>query len=298
MEYRDYYNILGIDKNADEATIKSAYRKLAKKYHPDLNSGDEKAQEKFKEVNEAYEVLSDPEKKKQYDTFGSNYNFSDGYNFDPTQYGYTYTSGGNSSDFSDFFDMFFGGSGKNGGFNININDLLGRNKSKKKRRATYDSEVALTIDEAYSGTTRDMNLSINGSVHTIPVKIPAGITPGKKIKVKADKYGIDGDILFKVNVLDSPDEKLSGLNIIKTKEIYPWQAALGDKVNITTPEGKIKVSVPKGIKGSSKLRIPNKGFVDLKGNKGDLYIQFNIVNPEHLNEEQIELYRKLSETVR
>ncbi|RVU54360.1 DnaJ C-terminal domain-containing protein [Anaerosphaera multitolerans] len=305
MEYRDYYEILGVSKDASAKEIKSAYKKLAKKYHPDLNKGDEKKEEKFKEINEAYEVLSDPDKKQKYDTFGSNYDFANGANFDPSQFGYTYTSSGGSGDFSDFFEMFFGSSNQQStgsGFSFSdiFSDLGGSNRKSRRsaQRQSYNTDLSISLDEAYHGTTRNVSLSLNGKNVEIPVKVPAGITPGKKIKVKADKYGITGDILFKIDVYTSTTESLDGLNIIKEEEIYPWQAALGDKIVVSTLSGKIKVQIPKGFKGGSKLRIPSKGFKNLAGNVGDLYIRFNIVNPTNLTEEQLKIYEDLKNSYR
>lgn len=298
MKYKDYYEILGVSKTSTDKEIKAAYRKLAKKYHPDLNPDNAEAQEKFKEVSEAYEVLSDPDKKQKYDTFGSNYDFTNGTNFDPSQYGYSYTSG-KGGDFSDFFDMFFGGdAGKNRGFNFSdiFSDMGGRSKRKSSTRQKYDTELSISLEEAYLGVTRNVSLSLNGQNINMEVKIPAGITPGKKVKVKGEKYGIQGDVLFKIDVYTSTTEVLDGLDIIKKEDIYPWQAALGDKIVIQTLSGKLKIGIPSNFKGGNKMRIPKKGFKDLKGNEGDLYIEFNIVNPTNLNEEQINLYEKLRDT--
>lgn len=296
MKYRDYYEILGVNKSASEKELKSAYRKLAKKYHPDLNGGDEKAQEKFKEISEAYEVLGDPEKKKKYDTFGSSYDFSNGANFDPSQYGYSYSSAGNGN-FSDFFETFFGSDDRSsrGGFNFSdiFSDLGGRSKRKSNYRQQYNTDLSISLREAYHGTNKHMALSLNGKNIEVDIKVPAGITPGKKIKVNGEKYGVMGDILFKIDVHTSTTESLDGLNITKEEEIYPWQAALGDSIVIDNIDGKIKVKVPKNYRGTGKMRIPKKGFKDMKGNIGDLYIKFNIVNPTNLSDEQIQLYEKL-----
>lgn len=299
MEYKDYYKILGVDKNSSQDEIKKAYRKLAKKYHPDLNPNDSKAQEKFKEVNEAYEVLGDQEKKKKYDTFGSSYNFAGGQHFDPSQYGfgggrtYTYTSG-NAGDFSDFFNMFFGGGGQSQGFNIN--DLLGGRSSKRYQnpRQSYESEINITLDEGYNGTTKEVNLNLNRQMKKLSIKVPRGILPGKKIKVKGEKWGIDGDILFGINIIDDPNNRLEGLDIISKVNLLPWEAALGAKIVANTLTGKIKVDIPKGITGGKKIRIPKKGYIDMKDNKGDLYLEINIVNPPELSKEELKLYEKLS----
>ncbi|MDU5570695.1 MAG: J domain-containing protein [Peptoniphilus harei] len=303
MKYKDYYEILGVSKNADEKEIKSAYRKLAKKYHPDLHQGDEAAAEKFKEVSEAYEVLSDKDKRKKYDTFGSNYDFSSGYDFDPSQYGYTYTTGGSGADFSDFFETIFGSSrsGKGGNFSggFNINDIFGdfssksRGRSANKARSKFESELSISIKEAYEGITKNVSLTYNKKEYQVAVKIPKGITRGKKVKVKGEKFGLPGDILFKINIRDEKDLVLDGLDITKTENIYPWDAALGGSKTVETLDGKLKLKIPENFVGGNKMRIPSKGFKDLKGKVGDLYVIFNIINPKKLSDDQIKLYKEL-----
>lgn len=303
MKYKDYYEILGVSKNADEKEIKSAYRKLAKKYHPDLHQGDEAAAEKFKEVSEAYEVLSDKDKRKKYDTFGSNYDFSSGYDFDPSQYGYTYTTGGSGADFSDFFETIFGSSrsGRGGNFSggFNINDIFGDFSSKSKGRSAnkarnkFESELSISIKEAYEGITKNVSLTYNKKEYQVAVKIPKGITRGKKVKVKGEKFGLPGDILFKINIRDEKDLVLDGLDITKTENIYPWDAALGGSKTVETLDGKLKLKIPENFVGGNKMRIPSKGFKDLKGKVGDLYVIFNIINPKKLSDDQIKLYKEL-----
>lgn len=303
MKYKDYYEILGVSKNADEKEIKSAYRKLAKKYHPDLHQGDEAAAEKFKEVSEAYEVLSDKDKRKKYDTFGSNYDFSSGYDFDPSQYGYTYTTGGSGADFSDFFETIFGSSrsGRGGNFSggFNINDIFGdfssksRGRSANKARNKFESELSISIKEAYEGITKNVSLTYNKKEYQVAVKIPKGITRDKKVKVKGEKFGLPGDILFKINIRDEKDLVLDGLDITKTENIYPWDAALGGSKTVETLDGKLKLKIPENFVGGNKMRIPSKGFKDLKGKVGDLYVIFNIVNPKKLSDDQIKLYKEL-----
>lgn len=298
MEYKDYYKILGADKTDSQDEIKKKFRKLAKKYHPDLNPNDEKAQEKFKEVNEAYEVLGDKEKRKQYDSFGSSYNFSGGQNFDPSDFGfggrsYTYSSTGGDG-FSDFFNMFFGGGGSSSG--INMEDLFSGGASRKKRqRPSYNSEIYITIKQAYKGVKRQVGVNIGGDVRTIDVSIPAGVKEGQKVRVKGERFGIDGDILFKVKYLEDSDIKLKGLDLYQKLDILPWDAFFGTKTVVDTFEGKIKINIPKKIQSGRKIRIPNKGFKDMKGNVGNLYLEINIVNPENLTSEQEKLYKELKE---
>lgn len=300
MEYKDYYKILGVDKSATEGEIKKQYRKLAKEYHPDLNPNDEKAQEKFKEINEAYEVLGDPDKKKKYDQFGPG--FTNGQHFDPSQYGfgngsYTYTTA--NGDFSDFFNMFFGGMGGNkssskmGGFDLG--NLFGGRKSPKRQAQSYESELNITLEEAYKGITKHVNVNIGGQNKSIEVKVPKGILPGKRLKVKGEKWGIKGDILFKINFVEDGKNRLDGLDIISKLDLLPWQTALGDKVVVPTLDGKIKINIPKGISSGKKIRIPKKGYKDMKGNQGDLFVEINMVHLDNLTDEEIELYEKLKE---
>lgn len=303
MEYKDYYKILGVDKKASDEEIKKAYRKLAKKYHPDLNQGNEKAQEKFKEANEAYEVLGDSEKRKQYDMFGQAGNFSGGQNFDPSQYGfggngsYTYTST-DGSGFSDFFNTIFGAS-STGGFDVG--DIFGsgarsQRNTRRAERPRHESEVVISIEEGYTGTTKSMSFRIANETKTIDVKIPKGIEEGKKIKINGPKFGIDADIYLKVRFRKEKGISIDGLNVTKEVSVYPWEAAFGTKKVIESLDGKkIKIKIPKNIETGSRIRLPNKGYVSMKGNKGDLYIKININNPEKLTDEQVELYKKLDE---
>lgn len=294
MEYKDYYKILGVDKNSTQDEIKRQYRKLAKEYHPDLHPDDDAKQDKFKEISEAYEVLGDKDKKQKYDTFGSNYNFQGGNHFDPSQYGFTYTSGQGAGDFSDFFNAFFGGNGE--GFNIN--DLFGgASASSSRPRNKYDAELSLTVEEAYHGGEKQVSLNLGGQRKDLSIKIPQGIFPGKKLRVKGEKWGINGDILFKIKIEDRNYE-LDGLNLINKINVLPWEAALGTKVVIKTLDGNIKITIPEGITGGKKIRLSKKGFVDMNGNTGDMIVEINIVNPPKLSKEEKKLYEKLKKESR
>ncbi len=297
MEYKDYYKILEVSKNATKEEIKKSYRKLAKKYHPDLNPDNAKAQEKFKEINEAYEVLGDDDKKQKYDTFGSGYDFTNGQNFDPSQYGFDgYSYSTVDGDFSDFFNMFFGGNGQKGsrmgGFDFG--NLFGGSK-KAKRAPSYESELTLTLEEAYKGGNKSFSLNFGGENKNITINIPKGLLPGKKLKVKGEKWGIDGDILFKINFQENSKLRLDNLDLIYRLEIEPWEAALGEKVLVETLDGKIKIDIPKEISSGKKIRIPKKGYKDMKGNIGDLFVEVNITFPKDLSKEEIGLYEKLKE---
>ncbi|MGO3017807.1 MAG: DnaJ C-terminal domain-containing protein [Anaerococcus sp.] len=305
MKYRDYYEVLGVDKKATDAEIKKAYRKLAKKYHPDLHPNDKTMNEKFSEINEAYEVLSDPEKRKKYDMFGKNANFSQGQNFDPSQYGFDFTNFGNgsysyttgeSSGFSDFFDGLFGGFSSSGRSNgRKFSDFTNGFSSRKRQR--LDANVNISLEEAMQGCERTISIKSGGSLTDVKVKIPKGMPSNKKLKINGNKYGIDADIYVKVSIKDSNNRKLDGLDIIQTEKVYPWQAYFGTKIKIDTLDGKFMVNIPEKIETGQKIRMQNKGYKDMNDNRGDLYIEVLIDNPTNLTKEQEELYKKLSQEI-
>lgn len=302
MQYRDYYEVLGVDKKASASEIKKAYRKLAKKYHPDLHPNDESAHKKFTEINEAYEVLSDPDKRKKYDTFGANANFSGGQNFDPRDFGfdfnnfgngsYSYTSS-NGSGFSDFFDTLFGGLGgtssrKSQGFGGFGNGFGKKSKSK------LDTEVSISIDEAMKGTTRKISIKSENGIKDIEVNIPKGLKNKNKIKIDGSKYGLNADIIVKVMIKESEELRLEGIDFVKKVKISPWDAYFGTKKKISTIKGNILVTIPEKISSDKKIRLKNLGYTDRKNKTGDLILEVIIENPE-LNEEQENLYKKLKE---
>jgi curved DNA-binding protein len=316
VKYRDYYEILGVKKEATKDQIKKAYRKLAKTYHPDANPGNKKAEEKFKEINEAYEVLGNDDKRKKYDQFGSEFNFANGYDFDPSQFGfnngnvrYEYRTSG-SGGFSDFFDMFFGDGGINlddlfstgsrkgftkGGFNSNPSGTY----QQSLRGEDKEAEIRISVIDSLKGAEKHITIESPNGRKTLSVKIPKGIQPGGKIRLagqggKGINGGKDGDLMLIVRFKEDEYE-LKGFDIMQKIEVKPWVAALGGEVNVKTPEARIIVNIPKGIQNGGNIRIPGKGYYNTIGGRGDLYIQVYINNPERLSEKQLELYKKLKE---
>lgn len=308
MKYRDYYEVLGIDKNASDKEIKKAYRQLAKKYHPDLHPDDKESNDKFAEINEAYEVLSDPEKRKKYDMFGKNANFTQGQNFDPSQYGfdfsnfgngsYSYTTGGGSG-FSDFFDGLFGGFSSNSRSSRSngrkFSDFT--NGFTKSQRQRLDAKVNISLEEAMKGTERTISIKSGGSLTDVKVKIPEGMPSNKKLKINGSKYGIDADIYVKIRIKDDNRRRLVGLNIIQREKVYPWDAYFGSKIKVNTLDGTFMVNIPEKIESGQKIRMQNKGYKDMHGKRGDLYIEVLIENPKDLTEKQEELYKKLANEI-
>lgn len=309
MKYRDYYEILGVDKKAPQDEIKKAYRKLAKKYHPDAHPGDKVLEDKFKEANEAYEVLGNAEKRKKYDQFGREGQFANGADFDPSQYGYgnnvryEYRQGGNG-DFSDFFNMFFGGSDPFGSYDGG--GIFGQ-KSGRSGRFTQnrqmkgeDSEAVFEITpaEGFSGAEKRISFRTSTGDKTISLKIPAGIKPGEKIKLSGQggpgmNGGRSGDLYLQVEFRRDSGFEMDGLNLEAQVELYPWEAALGSEISFYTLDGKISVKIPAGIQTGNRIRVTGKGYKDKSGTRGDLYLRVKLVNPENLDKAQLDLYEKL-----
>lgn len=314
MQYKDYYSVLGVDKKATQDEIKKSYRKLAKKYHPDAHPGDKQSEEKFKEINEAYEVLGDAEKRKKYDQFGQSGNFSNGYDFDPSQYGYGRNSGfeyrtstGNANDFSDFFNMIFG-SGGFGTDSFGIGNMFGGNAGRSSqfsrkmetRGGDIEAEIEITPEDGFNGTEQVINLKGRGGDNKISFRVPKGIKSGEKIKLSGQgergmNGGKNGDLYLKVKFIKSHRFEIEGMNILSTADIYPWEAALGTEIPFSTLDGKIIVKVPAGIQSDNRIRVAGKGYISRDGSRGDLYIRVRLVNPAHLTQEQINLYERLKE---
>lgn len=303
MKYKDYYAILGVNKTSAQADIKKAYRTLAKKHHPDANLNSKTSDGKFKEINEAYEVLGDTEKRKKYDELGNQANFQNGDDFDPGQTGfksYRYEQApGFSNDFSDFFNAFFGGNSNN------MNDLFsGRTTSSKRYRSfaqngeDSEAEIRITPEEGFHGHEMRVSLKTGASERKIFLKIPAGIKQGEKIKLSGQgapgsNGGKNGDLYIKINFSEDGRFKLNGLDIEMALDLMPWDAALGSETTVRILDDTILLKTPPGIQTGGKIRVSGKGYKDRNGNRGDLYIKVRIVNPRALSGELKDLYLRM-----
>ena len=290
MEYKDYYKILGVDKNASPEDIKKAYRKLAVKYHPDKNKDDKKAEERFKEVNEANEVLGDPEKRKQYDAYGENWKYAQahggfgapgGYRQgSPDEFADVFGSGGN---FSDFFESLFG-------------QQSGRGRSPRKGQ-DYHAEMPITLEEAYAGTERLLN--VNGQ--QLRIRLKPGIAHEQTIRLREKggpgmAGGPAGDVLITIQIAEHKQFRRQGDDLYVTVPVDVYTAVLGGKVPVQTLKGEIKVDIPARTDNGKTLRLKGLGMpgYDRPGQYGNLYVAVELHLPARISEKEMDLFRQLA----
>ena len=306
MEYKDYYEILGVKKDATQDEIKKAYRKLARKYHPDV-SKDPDADKKFKEVGEAYEVLKDPEKRAAYDRLGANWQA--GQDFQPPpdwDAGFEFSGGGftagDAEGFSDFFDLLFGRHAGGGRRTAHTQHHTFRTRGEDQRAKIY-----IDLEDSYQGSTREIKLQQPvidpaGHVHTeektLRVRIPKGIREGQHIRLKGQGSpglggGPAGDLLLEVAFNPHRLYKVKGKDVYLDLPVAPWEAALGAKVKVPTPSGIVDLNIPAGSKQGKKLRLKGRGLPSKV--PGDFYVVLQIALPPADTEKAKELYRKMQQ---
>lgn len=301
MKFIDYYKILGIDKKATENEIKKAYRKLARKYHPDLNPDDKVAEQKFKEINEANEVLSNPENRKKYDKYGKDWKHADQFEQQAKQQqqyqgGSPFGSagGGNYSqeDFSDFFGSMFGGGGSS-----QYGGTRSRGRNRTFKGQDFNAELNLGLKDVYK--THKRTLTVNGK--KIRLTIPAGVANGQSIKINGQggegvNGGPKGDLYIKFNIANHSHFKRDKDNLYSDVTIDLYTAVLGGEVVVNTFDGKVKLKVKPGTQNGTKAKLKGKGFPVYKkeGSFGDLFIAYQIKTPTNLTEKQKELFEDLA----
>lgn len=294
MDYKDYYKILGVDRKASADAIRSAYRKLAMQYHPDKNPGNKKAEDKFKEINEAYQVLSDAEKRARYDQLGSEYsNFrsSGGRPGDFPWGNYGGARGGGGGVNMD--DLFGGGSGGNFSdfFSTIFGDAMRSSARTQQAAQGYQQEVEITFQEAYEGTMRQ--LQTNGK--KLQVRIPAGVKTGSKVRVA--NAGPDGsDLYLVVNITDEGKFERDGYDLYTTSTLSVFTLILGGDTEVETPTGKVKLGIPPGTQAEQVFRLAGRGMPHLKDpkTKGDLFVKLKVQIPKYLSAKQRELIEEAS----
>ncbi|WP_315791402.1 J domain-containing protein [Fischerella sp. JS2] len=312
-DFKDYYQILGVSKNATQEEIKQAYRKLARKYHPDINPGDQKAEERFKEINEANEVLSDPEKRQKYDAFGQYWQQAATSGATPRGRQGTRVDVGGVD-----FDQY-------GNFDDFINDLLGRFGGAARGGRTYtyrtytggdrdysdffenvatqapapdtEAAISLTFSEAFHGTQK--RLQIDGE--TVTVRIPPGTKPGSRLRIKGKGRSSPfsqqrGDLYLIIEVLPHPFFQFADDNIACEIPIRPDEAVLGAEVKVPTPDGSVTMKIPAGVRSGQSLRLRGKGWTLPKGGRSDLIVKLQIVSPKDLSATERECYEKIRDS--
>ena len=312
VQFRDYYETLGVPKTASDEEIRSAFRKLARKHHPDVAKDKKAAEEKFKEINEAYEVLGDPEKRKKYDQLGADWNRPGGFQPPPGWQweaqqpgGGFYQWGGDGggvefefggTGFSDFFEAFFGGGrGRSafGGF--------GGRQATAERGADVEADIMVTLEEALRGSTRTVSLRRAGSnkVENYQVKIPRGVHEGQRIRLAGQgeagiRGGKSGDLFLRVRLARHPDFSVEGSDLIHDVKIEPWRAVLGSELVVPTLEGNVRLKIPPGTQGGQRFRLRERGLPGVSGKRGDLYVDVQINVPKKLTEREKEIWRELA----
>ena len=325
VEFKDYYQILGVSRTASDADIKKAFRKLARQYHPDVAKDKKSAEAKFKEVNEANEVLSDPEKRRKYDELGANW--QSGGAQPPPGASYRRWSTGNGTPqgeyhfggtgFSDFFEQFFGGGG---GRSADVDDLLRQARSRgarpgggrepAERGSDIEGDILVTLHEAMHGSTRSLTLQRNdpytgaGETETFKVRIPPGALEGRRIRVRGKggpgSGGAEaGDLFLRVRLAAHPDFEVQGADLHHDLILAPWEAVLGTQVLVPTLSGSVKLKVPPGTNSGRHFRIRGQGLPkSAGGERGDLYAAVHVEVPTQVTDEDRALWEKLARTSR
>lgn len=307
-EFKDYYEILGVEREADDDAIRKAYRKLARKYHPDVAEDKVEGERKFKELNEAYEVLSDSGKRKKYDQLGANW--------DQPGAGYgghsAWGGGGSEQDwhfegtgFSDFFEQMFG-SGMGGGARRGAYGQQARSNQPQKGQ-DVETDLMVSLDEVYHGATRTLRLRKPGAaagddsaIQTGKVKIPVGVQAGQMLRLKGLGHpgingGASGNLYLNVRLERHPDFQVRGIDLYHDIELAPWDAVLGKEISVRVPKGKVKLKVPAGSGEGDDLRLGGLGLPTGEGGFGDLHAVIHLKVPNTLNDEEKKAWEKLRE---
>ena len=310
VQFRDYYETLGVPKTAKEDEIRTAFRKLARKYHPDVAKDKEAAEEKFKQINEAYEVLSDPEKRTKYDQLGENWNQPGGGSQSYPQWGgqpgggfqrHAGPDGGvqfefNGTGFSDFFEAFFGGGRGQSAFGG-----FGQRAQRAERGSDVEADIMVTLEEALNGSSRTVSLrrSSSNKLETYQVKIPRGVHEGQRIRLAGqgeagEAGGKSGDLFLRVRLARHPDFTVEGSDLIHEEKIGPWQAALGAELTIPTIEGNVRMKIPPGTQGGQRFRLRGRGLPGSTGARGDLFVEVQILIPKKMSERERQIWEEMA----
>ncbi|HET7626229.1 MAG TPA: J domain-containing protein [Verrucomicrobiae bacterium] len=314
VQFKDYYETLGLARGASDAEIKKAFRKLARQYHPDVAKDKKKAEEKFKEINEAYEVLSDPAKRKKYDELGANWKSGADFrpppgweNFSGGGRGFSGAGGGQAREFhfggtgfSDFFEQLFGAAGRGGmggrGFGgqsaFAEEDFAARGRD-------VEGDIMVTLDEAMRGSIRSVSVRHESRTETYQVKIPAGVTEGQLLRIAGrGEAGIGGagagDLYLRVRLARHPDFQVDHHNLIYELDLAPWEAVLGANISVPTLDGRVNIKIPAGTQSGQKLRVRGRGLPQRGGGNGDLIVVTKVEVPSKTSEAERKIWEQLA----
>jgi curved DNA-binding protein len=310
VQYKDYYQSLGVPRTASEADIKKSFRKLAREFHPDVAKDKKKAEEKFKEINEAYEVLGDPAKRKKYDELGANWKSGAEFRPPPGPGGFPGGQGfrggpASSADFefggtgfSSFFEQLFGsrmregagGFGGRGGFS---------SAEAAERGNDIEGDLMVSLEEATRGSVRTVNVRHHDRNEAHQVRIPAGVSEGQKLRLSGRGEhgtggGPSGDLYLNVRFARHPDFDVAGQDLIHELDLTPWEAALGAEISVPTLDGRVNIKIPAGTASGQKLRVRGRGLARREGGHGDLFVVTRIVFPEKVTDAQKKLWTQLA----
>lgn len=302
MRYKDYYALLEIKRTATQEEIKKAYRKFAKQYHPDSNIGNLEAEEKIKEINEAYEVLGDEKKRKKYDTLINRFNFMSVIEFDPKKFGFKSKKEKQEDEnavFSDFFNLFFGNN------EVDFEELSFDDDTEDEEELLFkkgddlEIEHTISLEEAFFGATSKVEVKgIGNKIKEYEISVPAGIREGEKIRLLGKGCpgtvgAPPGDLYIKILISKHDNLVLKGMDLLTEVPVAPWEAALGTRAIVSTVDGKLNIGIPAGVQSGSKLRIKGKGYTNNEG-RGDLIASIKIVMPKEVTYDEKKLYEQLA----
>lgn len=307
VEFKNYYDVLGVARDASAAEIKKAFRTLARKYHPDVAKDKTTAEDKFKELNEANEVLSDPEKRRKYDELGANWNHPERQPAPPPGgFGGGYEAGSefhfDGTGFSDFFEQFFGSRGRPAG---GFGQTRGAGGAFAQRGQDIEGDILVTLGEVLTGSTRTINLQRGDpqtgqtTTQTLRVKIPPGVREAQLIRLAGKGQegiggGETGHLYLRVKFAQHPDFRVRGADLYYDLELAPWEAVLGVTVHIRALDGTVSLKIPAGTTAEQQFRLRGKGLPAGNGTRGDLYAITSIQVPSHLTPEQKLLWEQLA----
>jgi len=309
VQYKDYYQILGVARDADAGEIKKSFRKLAREFHPDVAKDKKRAEEKFKEINEAYEVLSDPSKRKKYDELGADWKSGADFRGAAGQPGFggrrTWRPAGagggepefefGGAGFSSFFEQLFGS-------RLRGQEGFGGAEVEHERGQDIEGDIVVTLEEVMHGSVREVSVrhrvGRTMKTETHQVKIPPGVTEGQRLRLsgrgEAGAGGVAGDLYLRVRLAKHPDFDVEGYNLIHETPLTPWEAVLGAEISVPTLDGQVKIKISAGTQSGQKLRVRGRGLVQRDGPRGDLLVITEVALPGRLSEAEKKLWEQLA----